>query len=105
MSPLHLMTMTMGASALMLAATQLHAQGRNCGPHDRVTTHLAERFGEARQMIGLATNRLVVEIYASSDTGTWTIIATRPDGVTCLVASGTDADVTPQPLPNTDPDA
>ena len=27
-------------------------------------------------------------VYASDDTGTWTVTVTLPDGMTCLVASG-----------------
>ena len=33
-------------------------------------------------------NNAVVEVFASSDTGTWTITVTNASGVTCLVASG-----------------
>lgn len=31
---------------------------------------------------------MVVEVFASLETGTWTITITRPDGLTCLAASG-----------------
>ena len=30
----------------------------------------------------------LVEVYASEETGTWTILMTRPDGTTCLLAAG-----------------
>lgn len=101
----HLMTLMMGASALMLAASHVQAQGRNCAPHAAVAGHLAQKYGESRQMMGLAANNMVLEVYVAPDSGTWTVTVTRPDGVTCLMASGTDADTTPLALPNTDPDA
>ena len=31
----------------------------------------------------------MMEMFASSGTGTWTLTVTTPDGTTCLVASGT----------------
>lgn len=83
-----LLTATLGISALLLAATQAHAQRGNCAPRDRVLTQLTEKYGEARQGMGLAANNSVVEVFASAETGTWTITVTNPAGVTCLVASG-----------------
>ena len=74
----------------MLLATQ-HAfaeSNQNCAPRDRVVTRLATSYGETRQSIGIAPNNTVVEVFASAETGTWTIIVTMPTGVTCLVASG-----------------
>ena len=41
-----------------------------------------------RQSIGLGDNNQVVEVFASTETGTWTITVTNPNGLTCLVASG-----------------
>ncbi|MEN8747746.1 MAG: hypothetical protein ABF316_05005, partial [Marivita sp.] len=45
-------------------------------------------YGETRQSIGLAQNNTMVEVFASSTTGTWTITVTNTAGRTCLVASG-----------------
>jgi hypothetical protein len=53
-----------------------------------VLDRLATKFGETRQSMGLGTNNSVIEVFASQDTGTWTITVTRSDGMTCLVASG-----------------
>ncbi len=99
----HLMMLMMGVSALMLAATQIQAAPRNCGPHDAVTSHLAAKYAERREMVGLASNNMMMELYVA-DSGTWTLIVTRPDGITCLVASGTDAELVSDALENTDPD-
>jgi len=38
--------------------------------------------------VGLAANNGVVETYASTESGTWTIVITMPNGMTCLVAAG-----------------
>lgn len=63
-------------------------QSRNCGPRELVVNRLAEGFGETRQSMGLGANNAVVEVFASEESGTWTITVTSPNGVTCLVASG-----------------
>ncbi len=72
---------------------------QNCGPRDRVLVALAERYGESRQSIGLGANNQVVEVFASLETGTWTITVTLPNGTTCLVASGQAYESLAEPLP------
>ncbi|MFC3613047.1 hypothetical protein ACFORG_04680 [Lutimaribacter marinistellae] len=79
--------MTMGLGVMVLAAAQVQAQG-NCAPREVVIERLAERYGEARRGIGLVQQGSVMEVFASDQTGTWTITVTMPDGTTCLVASG-----------------
>lgn len=69
-------------------ATPLLAQQRNCADRELVLERLADAYGETRQSIGIGTNNMVVEVFASTETGTWTITVTSPQGMTCLVASG-----------------
>jgi hypothetical protein len=78
----------LGFGVLMLAAGSVSAQSAQCGDRARIVERLADGYGETRQSIGLGTNNQVVEVFASEETGTWTITVTRPDGKTCLVASG-----------------
>ncbi|WP_430938041.1 hypothetical protein [Rhodovulum sp. YNF3179] len=59
-----------------------------CGDRQTVIDRLETRFGETRQSIGLGRGDRVVELFASTETGSWTIIVTRPDGVSCLLATG-----------------
>ncbi|MGC1487338.1 MAG: hypothetical protein WA784_06070 [Albidovulum sp.] len=71
-------------------ATQ-HAYGQTsqrCAARDAVLARLAETYGETRRSLGVAANSAVVEVFASDQTGTWTITVTAPNGITCLVASG-----------------
>lgn len=80
-------------SALLLATTILvpvgaSAQTQNCGNRDLVVDRLTTKYGESRQSIGMAPQGRVVEVFASVETGTWTITITMPNGITCLVASG-----------------
>ncbi len=61
---------------------------QNCGPRASVVESLRARYGETRQGLGLARDSGVVEIYASAETGSWTIVLTLPNGASCLIASG-----------------
>ena len=38
--------------------------------------------------LGLASNGGLLEVLTSGNGGTWTIILTMPNGVSCLVAAG-----------------
>ncbi|MDK3072748.1 hypothetical protein QO034_06470 [Sedimentitalea sp. JM2-8] len=74
---------------LLLGVVEASAQGaENCAPRAVVVEQLAEVYGETRQSIGLAQDGVIVEIFASSETGSWTIAATTAGGVTCLIAVG-----------------
>lgn len=82
----HLIAAALSLSSLPAGADAQNAA--NCAPRDVVVERLASRFGETRQSLGLGSNNAVVEVFASEQTGTWTITVTMPSGVTCLVASG-----------------
>lgn len=98
--------MTMGLGLMVLAAEQVSAQGnRNCAPRPMVLERLAEGYGETRRSIGLGANNAIVEVFASSETGTWSITVTLPTGVTCLVASGESFETLAETLPAQGDDA
>lgn len=97
---------TMGLGLLVLAAQQVSAEGgRNCAPRPAVIERLAGAYGETRQSIGLGAQGIVVEVFASQATGTWTITATLPNGMTCLVASGESFEAVAEVLPPQGKDA
>lgn len=79
-------------------ASAAAAQSQNCGQRAAVIATLADRYGESRQSIGMATEGRVVEVFASLETGTWTITITLPNGMTCLVASGQSYENLDEPL-------
>jgi cation diffusion facilitator CzcD-associated flavoprotein CzcO len=83
-----LLALSFGFAALIAATQIAQAQSGNCAPREQVVDRLAEGYGETRQSVGLAANNAVLEVYASSETGTWTVTVTMPNGMTCLVASG-----------------
>lgn len=63
-------------------------QLRHCAPRDKVIQRLATGYGETRQSMGLGADNAVMEVFASEETGSWTITVTMANGITCLVASG-----------------
>ncbi len=71
------------ATALALPA----AAQTVCGERGKFIDGLSNNFKEAPAAIGLASNGNVLEVLTSIG-GTWTIIVTRPGGVSCVVASG-----------------
>ena len=85
-------------SALPVAA-QSATRMTQCAAHDRVVAGLATGYGEVPVSIALGANNRVVETYASATTGSWTIIVTAPDGLTCVVASGIAFELISPPLP------
>ena len=57
-----------------------------CAERAAVVAELA-RYKETPAMRALTDGGQVIEIFASPG-GTWTAVATRPDGTTCVVALG-----------------
>lgn len=94
-----LFQMTMGLGIMVLAAQQVQAQTPNCAPRPEVLRRLAETYGETRRGIGMAQQGAVMEVFASDDTGSWTITVTLPNGLTCLVAAGEAYEVLADALP------
>lgn len=84
--------------ALALAGPAL-AQGMACSDHATLQQRLADTWGESRQSIGLGADGVVMEMYASEETGTWTLAVTRPGGPTCIVAAGEHFEAVSEALP------
>ncbi len=59
-----------------------------CGTRDSVVAKLGEKYGEVRRGGGLAGPTAIFEIWASDVTGSWTILKTTPNGLTCIMAVG-----------------
>ena len=66
------------------------AQGAHCGPRDVVIGQLDTSYGEKLVGGGLQDPDAVLELWISPESGSWTILMSRPDGTSCIVAAGTD---------------
>lgn len=81
--------MSLGFGVLVLTAQHAFPQERtNCAPRDSALRQLADRWGESRRSVMLAQDDRLFEVFAA-DSGTWTILRTTPEGLSCVVASGT----------------
>jgi hypothetical protein len=59
-----------------------------CGSRESIIAQLKQKYGETRKSVGLQQGRGVVEIFASEETGSWTILVTDTRGHSCLMAAG-----------------
>ena len=83
--------------AFLLSAGAAAAQ--TCSDHETMVRHLAEGWGESRVSVALDAGNSMVEVFASPETGTWTMTVTRPGGPTCMIASGHAFESIEEPLP------
>ena len=74
------------AIAMTLAAVPAAAQPA-CGPRGIVLLKLQQDFRERPVGVGLAGGGHLVELL-TSDHGTWTVLVTSPNGISCVVAAG-----------------
>lgn len=100
-------TLVRGVAAIGLALSAPQpapAETRTCAAHEQVVERLAERYGETLQSMGMHSSNGLLEVYASEETGTWTILVTSPDGTACLLAAGQmwEADAKPLIKPGKD---
>lgn len=58
-----------------------------CGTYDSVTAKLSDKYGETRRGRGLTSPTVIFEVWALEG-GTWTILKTTPNGLTCIMAVG-----------------
>jgi hypothetical protein len=58
-----------------------------CGKRKDLIEVLKKNYGERAVAHGLANSGAVAEVYVGPG-GTWTIVATSPNGVSCLIGAG-----------------
>ncbi|KAA0913260.1 hypothetical protein [Aquicoccus porphyridii] len=76
-----------GAAALAPPSPAL-AQIAACLPRDVLVTRLEERHKEHLAGGGLQSPQRLIEIWASEETGSFTVFVTRPNGISCILATG-----------------
>lgn len=83
-----------GLLACVFISTAAKAQNASdanppCSPRQAIIDRLSNTYSETAVAIGMASNGGIVEVLAAhEDAGTWTIIVTMPDGISCMLASG-----------------
>ena len=76
-------------AAVVLAALAMPAQAQTplCAPREYLIAELVLRFSERLEHVGLQGDNTMVEIWIS-ETGSFTVLITGPDGLSCVIASG-----------------
>jgi hypothetical protein len=84
------MLRTVAATAIVAAvtATAPLASAQACGDREEVVSRLGNLHAERLVAAGLQDERHIVEIWASEDGSTWTLLLSRVDGLTCIMGAG-----------------
>jgi hypothetical protein len=61
-----------------------------CAGRADILARVERQFGETTAAFGLTVDGTLMEILATADGGTWTMIESRPDGLACLIAAGVE---------------
>jgi hypothetical protein len=59
-----------------------------CHKAEEIAKQLTARYSEAPIAFGLQSNGNLLQVYASQEKGTWTVVSTTPSGLSCIVAAG-----------------
>jgi hypothetical protein len=71
------------------AEASLAANPMPCSMHDDLVKMLNSKYSESLAGYGVAGQRNIVEVFIA-ERGSFTIIATNPNGVSCVIAAGQD---------------
>jgi len=75
--------------SLVLLTSSVFAQpASRCAPTEFLHSRIQELYNEEPSQIFIADG-MIVEILTNEVTQTWTILTTKPDGISCMEASGT----------------
>lgn len=69
-----------------------------CAPRAQAQQVMKEKYQEVPQVMGIDSFGNIIEFYGNSDTGTFTVLLTDQDGISCMVSYGVD--FYRNPLPN-----
>ncbi|WP_424832107.1 hypothetical protein [Ruegeria sp.] len=94
--------------AFGMAATAPPALAQTCAQRDHIITKLQDSYSEELAFGGLQKSRntqSVMEVWTSKETGSYTVLVTQPNGISCIVAVGTDffeavPKITPDGIPS-----
>ncbi|MBV1868438.1 MAG: hypothetical protein KUG69_11120 [Marinosulfonomonas sp.] len=71
-----------------MAATGPPAHAASCGDRETLIDRLETQFSEQLIAGGLQSVQSVVEVWASPETGTFTVLVTNTQGISCVLTTG-----------------
>lgn len=72
----------------MTTAASAQSPQMPCGPSKTMEDHIRDKYGESAIGMGIAAGG-VMALMANPETGTFTVLIRRPDGMSCLLMGGT----------------
>ncbi len=74
---------------LLILAVPWPAHGQAvCMPRDQIVARLESQYQEFQAAWGMANTGQLVELWATEDRDTWTLVLTHANGISCLMAAG-----------------
>ena len=87
------------ATAITICAAPAIAQEAPCAPYSIVSAALAEKYHEAPVARMLSDRGYIIEVLASSDGSTATVLGIQASGTACILATGGGFDLVPVAAP------
>ncbi len=75
-------------ATLVFLAPDSRAQESLCLDREKLAQALDGRYSEKPVAAGLNSAGKLLEVFASGDGASWTMIVTTPEGVSCVIATG-----------------
>lgn len=91
---MHAFLATLAAGVALFASVHAAAQpasplGRMpCHSYKEISSQLDQRYKEAPISIGMQTNGNMLQVFASAENDSWTILSVTPQGLGCILAAG-----------------
>lgn len=85
---LFLLALPLLANTPFALAAETDDSSMACGKRDKMLGHLSGKYNEEPVAMGLSTNGALVEVLVSSADGSFTVVYTTPDGLTCMMMAG-----------------
>lgn len=82
--------LALSALPLMAAGTLFAADAQAqmlCGQRASIIDGLSKKYKEMPNAFGISGEKMLVELF-TSEQGSWTMLMTRPGGVSCIMAVG-----------------
>lgn len=87
--------MILAAAVLAAVSSPAAAQSVPCASHADALRHLEDKYAETVAAVGLSSNGALVQVVASKDGATWTILVTLPRRPTCMILGGQNWRIVP----------
>ena len=75
------------------------AQQRICAPYEKMAEVLGEKFREQSIGMGVAASGMRLEVFASPDGKTWTVVGIQGNGLACVLVDGVSWEQVARPFP------